>query len=443
MQVHGTFSGSSITSIAFRLIAKSSSAGSWHKAEIRGTSFTGVMDDLPVGGPYTLEVEALDLGGNPVTRAHVSELLVGDLWVMAGQSNMDGYGKLVDLEMPHQMVHAYYYNESWDIARDPLCSLNESIDPVHWEIQDADERAEFNRKNRAFRETGAGLGIRFGKDLMKATGIPVGLIVCSHGGTSMAQWNPDLKAQGGNSLYGSMLRRIRAVGGKITGCLWHQGECDALYAPEGQVYKDELRRFIERLRADLQSPTLPFIYAQLGPLYHFEDPTAGAIGWNAVQNDQLSLESELRNIAMVPTIDCSLSDVIHLDAGSLRKVGARMAGMARRLCFGEADIDSGPRPMECSLSSRAGTQVRVVFSGSNGGLHPISGIRGFTIEYGDMQQEIISCVRDRYDKQSVIISCTQPIPSGAILRYGRGLNPACNLRDAAGIPAPVFGPITI
>ena len=44
----------------------------------------------------------------------------------------------------------------------------------------------------------------------------------------MEQWNPAKKEQGGNSLYGSMLRQVKLAGGKVRGVLWYQGESDAM-----------------------------------------------------------------------------------------------------------------------------------------------------------------------------------------------------------------------
>jgi sialate O-acetylesterase len=441
--IEGSYGGQSCCSVHFRLGTKAGKNGTWKEAETFDNTFVGAVHDVPTGGTYCLDIEARDANGKALASCRVRELLVGDLWVLAGQSNMDGRGKLDNLEPPHRMAHAYYYDESWDIARDPLCSPNESIDPVHWDIQDADEREESNRKNRMTRQTGAGLGVRFAKDLFKATHVPIGLIICSHGGTNMAQWNPALKSHGGESLYGSMLRRINAVGGEIAGFLWYQGENDALYPPEGKPYKENFREFIACLRSDLESSKLPFIYAQLGLTYHFDDPLTGTIGWNGTQNDQLSLSTEVENAAMVATVDSSLADYIHLDSASLRRLGSRMALMARRIRFGESGIESGPRPTECRFIDSERTRIGLTFDGVNGRLHPAKGIIGFEIEADDGGAYIADCRIDKTDKNIIIIECVQPVPSGARLWHGHGLNPACNLKDNLGLPAPVFGPIIV
>jgi sialate O-acetylesterase len=83
---------------------------------------------LKTGGPYTLRFR---LRHKPEQTAEVKELLVGDLWVLAGQSNMEGVGDLIDVEQPHPLVHSYTMAESWEVAREPLHWLCCSIDLVH------------------------------------------------------------------------------------------------------------------------------------------------------------------------------------------------------------------------------------------------------------------------------------------------------------------------
>ena len=92
---------------------------------------------------------------------------------------------------------------------------------------------------------------------------PIGLVACAHGGTSMEQWNPAKKGEGGNSLYGSMLRQIKLAGGKVKGVLWYQGESDA--NPEAsKKYPQVFADFIASVRADLGQPDLPFYFVQIG-----------------------------------------------------------------------------------------------------------------------------------------------------------------------------------
>lgn len=418
--------------VEFRL-----SGGDWQTATARDSKFKGVIENLRVGGPYTVEVR----GSGKLKR--IPGILVGDLWLLAGQSNMDGCGALVDLEPPHKMVHCFYYDESWGIAKDPLCLLRESIDPVHQMTDDPEELEKARHCERAFAERGAGLGVRFGKDMYKATGIPVGLLMCSHGGTTLAQWDPALKGEGGKSLYGSMLRRVREAGGNVKGCLWYQGESDAITPPaHGANYRADFRNFIDNLRQDLHAPRLPIIYAQLAVHHTWNAVPEEIEGWDKVQADQLAIEDEVGNTAMVSTIGMTISDPIHLDSRSLRILGSQMALIAQRMCFGK-DVQVGPRPVRIFFSDDRRTRLVVEYDRCNGSLQPRIGVMGFTLWDGETPLEIVKRERSKDNPCSVALSLAAPAPKGSKLWYGRGLYPVCNLKDSRGFAAPVFGPVAV
>ncbi len=71
----------------------------------------------------------------------------------------------------------------------------------------------------------------------------------------MEQWNPAKKGEGGNSLYGSMLRQVKLAGGKVKGVLWYQGESDAS-GEASKIYHRVFADFIASVRADL-NPARP------------------------------------------------------------------------------------------------------------------------------------------------------------------------------------------
>lgn len=115
---------------------------------------------------------------------------------------------------------------------------------------------------RYFRRFGAGLGIRFGKEMYKYNGVPVGLIMCAHGGTSMKQWEPstgekrDLPIKSSmvtDSFYGSMMRRLEAAGGRVKALLWYQGESDAADRAQAAAFK---KRFLPPRRCEPISGSL-------------------------------------------------------------------------------------------------------------------------------------------------------------------------------------------
>jgi sialate O-acetylesterase len=389
----------------------------------------GCLKGVPVGGPYRLEVRV------GAQKATVADLLVGDLFILAGQSNMDGCGKLVDTEPPSRRVRCFYYDDRWATAEDPLCRYNEAADPVHWGVTEEDlERAA--QADRDFRVLGAGLGVRFGKEIARSQGVPVGLLACSHGGTSLGQWSPGLLGEGGRSLYGSMVRRVVAAGGKARACLWYQGESDAA-TEDGLRYRENLVAFIEAMRRDLRLPKLPFIQVQLAP---WLGDAAQFPHWNKVQTDQIAVEGDLPAVATVAAVDLSVSDAIHVDTSSMRRLGVRMAQVAEGLVYGDKAKLAGPR-LKSARVSRERMTVELRFSGVNGGLRPRAGIQGFSLEA--QGQAVALPERTVTAPDRVVLGLREPLAEGAVLRYGWGVNPVVSLSDEADLPCPVFGPVEL
>jgi sialate O-acetylesterase len=70
----------------------------WAKvAVVQSGRWSGTVT-LGAGGPYRLE---LRIAGEPLGVV-VEHVLVGDLWILAGQSNMEGVGDLDDVERPRR-----------------------------------------------------------------------------------------------------------------------------------------------------------------------------------------------------------------------------------------------------------------------------------------------------------------------------------------------------
>ncbi|MFN7936569.1 MAG: sialate O-acetylesterase [Bryobacteraceae bacterium] len=395
--------------------------------------------DLPTGGPYRLEVRA-----NNITQS-VNNILVGDLWVLAGQSNMEGVGDLVNVEPPNGLIHSFNQSDEWVLAEEPLHLLVGATDKVHWRRtkEGVAERYEGQRLMDyiANRKKGAGLGLPFAAAMVRYTGVPIGLVPCAHGGTSMDQWNPALKDQAGDSLYGATIRRVKLLGGKVRGILWYQGESDA--SPKAApVFQDKFEKLIEAFRSDFGQPDLPFYYVQIGRFVNYSNQDQ----WNAVQQSQLQVESKLKRVGMVPAIDLSLDDGIHVGTQDLKRLGKRLANLA---CFENFPRNStcpqlfrGPRPGTAKFS---GNVLRVAFHSVNGKLVSTGRISGFSIHdsNGTMLPAIFKAEVNPASPNEVLLYLNSPPPEGATLRYGAGKDPYVNVRDQADMAVPVFGPMPI
>ncbi|MCX5758707.1 MAG: sialate O-acetylesterase [Candidatus Hydrogenedentes bacterium] len=405
-----------------------------------GGDWQGTLAGVPVGGPYRVDVRVCDDAGKAIEEASVAEVLVGDVWVLAGQSNMQGVGNRVNVESPDPRVHTFAMNYEWRLAQEPLHTLAESPDVVHANFKTDPERQE---AIKAWRDggKGAGLGIPFAKEMVARTGRPVGLIASAHGGTSMGQWDPALKDQGGESLYGSMCKQVAAAGGKVRGVLWYQGESDANKDAQ-PVYRAKMKELVASMRRDSGVADLPFYYVQIGRFVINGDQ---ASAWNAIQTDELALESELAPCGVVPAIDMALDDGIHAGTPSLKVLGYRLANLAEHDLFGGKTL-RGPRFEKVErLGTPYGQQVRVKFATVNGGLQSAGEASGFSIGAGPDGPDAPSIFNAEIsaDDSSVVILWVQNLPENPHLWYGRGYNPYCNVVDKANMAVPVMGPIPI
>jgi Carbohydrate esterase, sialic acid-specific acetylesterase len=98
----------------------------------------GKLVGVPTGGPHAITCY-FDVKGMRVA-ATVNQVYVGDLWVLAGQSNMEGVGNLIDVTPPHPKVMLLGMDGTWGPAEEPLHWLVDSPDRVH--SGNADTRAE-------------------------------------------------------------------------------------------------------------------------------------------------------------------------------------------------------------------------------------------------------------------------------------------------------------
>jgi type 1 glutamine amidotransferase len=194
------------------------------------------------------------------------------------------------------------------------------------------------------------------------------------------------------------------------------------------------------------------------------------------------LVDRVSNTAVVSVIDLELDDGIHVGTQGLKRAGQRLARIAERELFGHVGATT-PTFDHVSISHYnalavkfkgvnmgAAAQPRIVSSpivygaavtedrpvtgmgamspspGEMGaiGLKPDRHIAGFSIRAKDgtalplIYEAGIGKARD-----TVILKLSGPIPAGASLWYGYGLDPYCNLTDGADMAVPMFGPIAL
>ena len=216
---------------------------------------------LPVGGPYEV---TFSFGSE--SRTFV-DIFVGDLWLLAGQSNMEGAGRMRSEDYgyaasPDERLRAFYMEDRWRPAHPQLHKRWLSSDACHRKVYD-DYINMLSEQNMVVKDLppeesarGVGPGYFFARRMFELTGVPQGLIPAAVGGAPIEMWAP---VEGEVNYYSAACRRVRACGRNIRGIFWYQGE------GFGGLFEDYTRLF-ESMRKGLaelcQSNVMPCVQVQ-------------------------------------------------------------------------------------------------------------------------------------------------------------------------------------
>ena len=193
---------------------------------------------LPAGGLYRIETALDAKSGSPeASRMFGGEMRlhlgVGDVFVIAGQSNAAGFGMDAAPDPPDLRVHLFRNRCEWDLAAHPMNESSGAPDALNAEIGCC----------------GTSPWLSFAKAYADASGCPVGLVQTAMGGQSVDRW--DEKVNGDRMRH--LLRRVRLAGGKAAGVLWIQGCTDAVPG-KAERYGKQFARAAARLRRALGAP---------------------------------------------------------------------------------------------------------------------------------------------------------------------------------------------
>ncbi len=255
---------------------------------------------------------------------------VGDVFVIAGQSNSSGYGKDQVSDGPELGVHLFKNSDRWDLATHPL---NDSTDTKH-------------EVNMEMANSGTSPHLSFAKYLKKRLGYPIGLIQTALGGSSMSSWNPE--KDGG--LYKNMVERIKMQGRKVKGILWYQG-CSDTVEGLSYIYEEQFMTMVKCLREELEMPQLPFYTVQLNRCldtpFGEEDRE-----WTNIREIQRQMTKKVDDVYMVPAIDGPLCDAIHNTSYFNIVLGERIAKMVLGKTYGQKVMCEAPDIVSVKMQSK-------------------------------------------------------------------------------------------
>ena len=310
------------------------------------------------GGPFSLTFEA-------DTLIEIEDVLIGEVWVCSGQSNM-------------QMSMQGYRNQ-------PIRGSNEAV------ARSAGDPIRLLQVKRTFSDTPmddltgdwqvaspetvfpfSAVAYSFGKLLYDALDVPIGLIHSSWGGTPAEAWTDkatlagleiDIEAikkqrdyQQPSVLYNGMIQPLIPFG--IRGALWYQGESNR---NEPDVYDDLMEAMIGNWRNQWDQGDFPFYFVQIAPFEY-----GGGANSAYLREAQLKTLQEVPNTGMAVTLDIGEKNNIH--PAEKIAVGERLAYWALTQTYGIQGIrHSGP--VYQSMEVKEG-KVHVTFEHAENGLIP-------------------------------------------------------------------------
>ncbi len=377
------------------------------------------------GGPYEVHVAGKN---NQITLRNV---LVGEVWVGSGQSNMQWPVSRAD-NAQEEIAAAKYpkirlFTVAHTISDKPLDDCEGA-----WVECSPETVAGFSA-----------VAYFFGRHLHKELGVPVGLINSSWGGTICEAWT-SLKALQTDEDFKPILERAKQFNPKnpnqpavlfngmihpllpfvIRGAIWYQGEANVSRAAQ---YKKLFPTMIQDWRRRWQIGDFPFYYVQLAPFRYGNraKPECLAELWEA----QLQT-LRLPNTGMVVTTD--IGNIKNIHPTNKQEVGRRLALWALAKIHGKQVVYSGPLYEGYSVE---GNKIRIKFQHAEEGL-VCKGDRltHFSIAGEDGKFVPAEAV---IDGSTVVVSSPE-VPKPVAVRFAWLDTAEPNLFNKAGLPASPF-----
>ena len=313
----------------------------WSKAEDLGDfRWQITLQDVPAGGTYRfescLQYTKLPYMENARRGDIIHHVGVGDIYVIAGQSNSAGFGKGSIYDPPEIGVHLLKNSGKWDLATHPM---NDSTAIIHSE-------------NLEDTTPGHSPYLCFAKMLKRELGYPIGLIQASRGGSALSRWNP---AEEGD-LYRCMVNIIKSQGGMVKGILWYQGCSDALMG-NGKSYFKRFENMVAGLRNEINIPELPFLTVQLNR-HTAEKEICDDKEWGMIREAQRQA-AKIPNVFIVSSTDRRLSDGIHNSSSANMVIGERLAKLALYGIYHKLTLYGAPNIIEAKKED--GKSIKLKF----------------------------------------------------------------------------------
>ncbi|MGL4401321.1 MAG: sialate O-acetylesterase [Luteolibacter sp.] len=376
--------------------------------------------------------------GKPDRKLEVVDVLVGEVWLGSGQSNMAMRVSGARNNKDEQAAANFTLIRGFNEASKPSAKV-QADSSGKWAVCSPDTVGTFSA-----------VMYFFGRELYRELNVPIGLIHSSVGGTAIEAWmaadiqpaeskkaasvdaTPREPRPEGESAAPS--KQKIPLGGlfnakiaplipyALRGVLWYQGEANT-HPGKGSLYQQQLSLLVTDWRKRW-GEELPFAWVQLP---NFNRPGEG---WSLVREAMLKSLS-LPKTGMAIAVDLGNAKNIH--PKNKQEVGRRLALWALGTVYGvKVPATSGPLPAGREINSDS---IAITFKHADGGLVAKDGaLTGFVIAGQDKQWKPAQATI-RGDK---VLVTSPEVAKPVAVRYAWASVAVCNLFNGAGLPASPF-----
>ena len=375
----------------------------------------------------------------------LNNILAGEVWVCAGQSNMEmpvkGFGNCPVKDFNQVVIDAKNYKGIHYVKIPSVMSMK----PLD------DANCEWKEVNPETVGEASATGYFFAQVVNKALDIPVGLVMANKGGSRVESWlardylkkntqepldtNAIVKKFSwdfhrplvwGNGTFHPILNYT------IKGILFYQG-CSNVGDPAGQ-YTQRLADLVAQWRRDFKQGNVPFYFVEIAP-YHYDNVNGD---WGAkLREQQFNAAKIIPNSGIISTNDCVYpyeKEQIH--PCQKQKVGERLGFMALNKTYGMKNvIGDGMTFKEMKIVDDT---VKVHFNNEFGAYNRFEGIEGFEIAGEDKvfhpatAKHFWQPGNDPWN-ECIIVTCPE-VKKPVALRYCFKNFQLGNLANAGGLP---------
>lgn len=319
-------------------------------------------------------------------KTTLTNILSGEVWVCAGQSNMEmpvkGFGNCPIKDFNQVVIDAKNYKGIHYVKIPSVMSIK----PLD------DSNCEWKEVSPETVGDASATGYFFAQTINKALDIPVGLVMANKGGSRVESWldKDYLKKKTteptdtnnivkkfptdylrplvwGNGTFHPILNYT------VKGILYYQG-CSNVGAPSGQ-YTQRLADLVAQWRRDFKQGEMPFYFVEIAP-YHYDNVDGD--GGARLREQQFNAAKLIPNSGIVSTNDCVYpyeKEQIH--PAQKQKVGERLGFMALNKTYGMKNVVGDC--MTFKEMKIVGDTVKVHFDNEFGAYNRFEGIEGFEV----------------------------------------------------------------